>query len=418
MAPTLTRVLDWLERRVKPAAKATYRRPVTELARAWRHMLPRTCLIGVTGSAGKTATKDLLHAALAGRYRTTKSSDSDNQLYDIARTLLSSGPRTQFCVQEIGASEPGRFDPMLALLKPRVGVVTNIGTDHIKSFRSADRVAVEKAKLIESLPVEGIAVLNADDPLVAAMASNCRARVVTYGLQQQAQFRAESVTDTWPQRLALRIRHGNDAVLVQTRLLPGYQAGNVLAAIATACSLGLPLAEAALTLSVHEPPLGRMSVHSTARGVTFIRDDVKAPEWSLQKAIQYMGQAQAARKLIIIGTISDGGGRANIYRRAVEGALAAADHVLLVGERAAAAARRLDTGGGKLIAFATVQDAAHWLDGFARAGDLVLLKGSNRADHLARLALVIDHEVGCWRSRCPRNIVCDRCRLIRAPAAP
>jgi UDP-N-acetylmuramyl pentapeptide synthase len=131
-----------------------------------------------------------------------------------------------------------------------------------------------------------------------------------------------------------------------------------------------------------------------------------------------MARADAARKLIVLGTISDGGGRSAIYRRVVEAALAAADHVLLVGERAAAAARRLDTAGGRLIAFATVSDAARWLDGFAQAGDLVLLKGSTRADHLARIALNIDQPVHCWRSRCSRNILCDRCRLVRIPAAP
>jgi UDP-N-acetylmuramyl pentapeptide synthase len=382
-------------------------------------MLPRTCFIGVTGSAGKTTTKDLLHAALADRYRCTKSSDSDNQLYDIARTLMRSGPRTQFCVQEVGASEPNRFEPMMALLQPRVGVVTNVGTDHFKSFRTPERVAAEKAKLIQSLPADGMAVLNADEPLVAAMALSCRGRIVTYGLQRDAQFRAEIVADRWPNRLALRIRHGNEAVLVHTRLLAGYQASNVLAAVATACSLGVPLEAATLAVSRHEPLLGRMSVYSTERGVTFIRDDQKAPEWSLHKALQYMAGAQAARKMIIFGTISDGGGRSRIYKRAVEAAVAAADHVLLVGPRAAAAAPRLSAaGGGKLIVFDTVRDAAHWVLGFARAGDLILLKGSNSADHLARIALAMDHDVGCWRSRCPRAIFCDRCRLIRAPVAP
>lgn len=415
---TLTQLLDWIERRVKPAAKSTYHRPFIEIARAWRHRLSRTCLIGVTGSAGKTSTKDLLHAALATRYRTNKSSDSDNQLYDIARTLLHCAAHTEFCVQEVGASAPGRFEPMLALLKPRVGVVTNVGTDHLKSFRSAQGVALEKAKLIASLPPEGIAVLNADDPLVVAMASNCRARVVTYGLRQDADYCAESVSEGWPQRLAVRIRHRNEVVQVHTQLLPGYQVTSVLAAIATAHSLGVPLAQAAAGLAEHEPPLGRMSVQLTKRGVTFLRDDLKAPQWSLLKAIQYIAQAQAVRKLIVIGTISDSGGKAQLYRAGVQAALAAADRVLLVGERAASAARRLDAAGGRLIAFTTVREAAHWLDGFAQAGDLVLLKGSTRADHLARMALNFDQPVQCWRERCSRNMLCDRCRLVRVPAAP
>ena len=107
------------------------------------------------------------------------------------------------------------------------------------------------------------------------------------------------------------------------------------------------------------------------------------------------------------------------YRRAVEAALAAADHVILVGARAVASAPRLmAAGGGKLLAFQTVQEAAQWFSGFARTGDLVLLKGSNIADHLARIALAMDRDVSCWRSACPRQIYCDRCALLQSPAGP
>lgn len=374
MSSTLARAIDWLERRVKPAVKATYRRPAIEASRAWRRMLPRTCVIGISGSAGKTTTKELLHAALAGLGHTVKSSDSNNQLYDVARSLLSSAPWARFCVQEVGATIPGRFEPMLALLKPQVGVVTNVGTDHLEAFRTQAAVAVEKSKLISSPPADGIAVLNADDPLVAGMALHCRARVVTYGLHSDAQCRAEPVTDRWPNRLALRIHHDGNAVLAQTRLLAGYQATNVLAAVATACSLGVPLEQAAQAVSRHEPMLGRMSVYTAVRGTTVIRDDWKAPDWSILKAVRYVAESHAARKVIVIGTISDSGGRRHLYRDAVAAAVAVADHVLL--------------------------------------------KGSNNADHLARLALSLDQDVRCWRSHCPRRVICDRCSLIGASAAP
>jgi UDP-N-acetylmuramyl pentapeptide synthase len=227
------------------------------------------------------------------------------------------------------------------------------------------------------------------------------------------------MTDKWPDRLALRIHHDNDTVLASTQLLAPYQATNVLAAVATACSLGISLEQAAQAVGRHEPMLGRMSVYRSARGVTVIRDDWKAPDWSLLKAVQYIADARAARKLIVIGTISDSGGRRHLYRNAVAGAVAAADRVLLVGPRAAAASRRLGTvGGEKLLAFALAQDAARWLTDFLREGDLVLLKGSNNADHLARLALALDQDVGCWRAHCPRRVICDRCRLRGVLAGP
>jgi UDP-N-acetylmuramoyl-tripeptide--D-alanyl-D-alanine ligase len=415
----LNHLIDLLERSVKGAAKAVYRRPVIETSRLWRRLLLQTYFIGITGSAGKTTSKDLLHAALASRFRCTKNDDSNNQLYNVARTLLSSGPRTQFCVQEIGASERGGFDPMLALLKPQMAIVTNVGTDHLSAFRSREGVAAEKGKLVACLPADGLAVLNIDDDLVSAMASNCRARIVSYSLLKDADVRGDVVTHRWPDRLTLRIHRGGESVLAQTRLLGAHQAGNVLAAIAAACSLGVPLAQAALAVSRHEALLGRMSVHETERGITFIRDDGKAPLWSLPKAFEFMAGARATRKLIVLGTIADGGGRAGMYRSAVAIALAAAEFVLLVGSRAASANLSPNAADAeRLLIFDTVQAASRWLNEFTRPGDLVLLKGSKIADHLPRLALAMDDEVRCWRSSCSRGIFCDNCRLIRVPMAP
>jgi UDP-N-acetylmuramoyl-tripeptide--D-alanyl-D-alanine ligase len=413
-------MLDWLRHGGDERTQALYRRPVIEAARLWRGVLARTSFIGVTGSAGKTTTKDLLHAALATRFRCAKNSGSHNVLYAIARTLLRVEPRAQFCVHEVGATEVGGFDAMLALLRPTVGVVTNVGTDHYKSFRGRAGVAAEKSKLIASLPADGLAILNADDDLVIAMAANCRARVVTYGLHEPADFRGEIATVRWPQRLALRIHHDGQTVQAQTQLLGAHHAGNVLAAIATACSLGVPFAEAALAVNSYKGLLARMSVHETARGVTFLRDDLKAPQWTLERAWQFMAEAQAERKFIVLGTISDyPGSSSSRYKREVQLAMAAAEHVLLVGEHARSVARKLNAAGTQqLLAFETVRDASAWLNEFARAGDLVLLKGSNRADHMARIALAMDRDVRCWRNRCGWEKFCDQCRLLGQSAAP
>ena len=170
-------------------------------------------------------TKDLLYCALTSRYRCTRNSDSNNQLYSIARTLLGTGPMNRYCIQEVGASQPGAFDPMMALLRPQVAVITNIGSDHFKSFRTPASVAAEKSKLIACLPADGLAVLNADDELVAAMARQCRGRVVTYGLQQRAEFGARVVTARWPERLSLRIHHGSESLYWRVPAAGGASGG-------------------------------------------------------------------------------------------------------------------------------------------------------------------------------------------------
>jgi len=409
-------VLDFIHRDVKRAAKKLYHPPLIEIARWWRGQLTHPRFIGVTGSAGKTTTKDLLRATLAQRFRSVSSVDSNNQLYNIARTLFTVSPRTQFCIQELGLDEPNGFSPMLALLRPQVGVVTNIGKDHLKSFHSLAAIATEKGKLIEQLPTSGLAVLNADDPHVKAMAQHTQARVVTFSLAGAADYRAEVLESRWPARLSLRISHGTESTRIDTRLYGAHHAVNVLAAVAAANALGATFDDAIKAIGTYEPMLGRLSVQRTQRGVTFIRDDWKAPAWSLDSVWQFMRDACASRKIAVIGTISDYAGDSRAaYRHAVIAALASTDHVLLVGGHGPRrAARWRDLKPGRLHGFATVRAAVDWLDTFVQSGDLVLLKGS-AVDHLARIALSMDQKVGCWRQRCPRYIFCDHCRLLRHP---
>jgi UDP-N-acetylmuramoyl-tripeptide--D-alanyl-D-alanine ligase len=413
------RINDFLDLNLKRAAKALYQPPLIELARRWRPWLAHTRFIGVTGSAGKTTTKDLLHAALARRYRTVKSEDSNNQLYNVARTLLSVRPRTQFCVQEVGLNRPGVIREMAELLRPHVGIITIIGTDHLSHFLSREAIAAEKGWLIERLEPSGIAVLNADDPLVAAMARRTAASIVTFGFRADADFRGEVLDTRYPARLALEVRHRGVATRIDSRLYGKHHAVSALAAFAAAVSVGADAEDAAAGIGACEPMLGRLSLHPTQSGVTFIRDDFKAPAWSLGAALKFMAEAEANRKIVVLGTLSDRSESSRrVYRDAATAALEAADQVVIVGDSAPERARRLqDTGPGRLHGFTTVREAAEWLRSFAKAGDLVLLKGS-LADHLARIPLSFDREVGCWRSRCGRGVFCDHCRLITHPANP
>ncbi|HEY6456171.1 MAG TPA: Mur ligase family protein [Steroidobacteraceae bacterium] len=412
-------VMDFIRRGGGPAVERVYQGPVIAAAGVWRLALDRTCFIGITGSAGKTTTKELLHAALALGSRCVKSFDSDNVLYPAARTLMRVAPWTQYCVQEVGLTVAGSLEPIVRLLRPRVGVVTNIGMDHL---RTLEQVAQEKGHLIACLPADGLAVLNADDELVAGMASRTRARVVTYGFGKNADYCGEIVDHSWPGRLLMRIRHGNASTLLATQLLGSYQGTNVLAAVACAHSLGAPMADVVRGIGSYLPLLGRMSVHTTERGITFIRDDFKATAWALQSALAYMAQARAARKVIVIGTVSShgtGSAETRNYKQALSSAADAADQVLLIGPRAHAMLKRM--GGSdataRMHAFEFVREASAWLGQYLRPGDLVLLKGSNRADHLARLALSVDRHVQCWRVRCGWVKFCDHCRLIDQPAS-
>jgi len=415
------RVEDFVRHDLKRAAKRVYQPMLIELARHWRTRLRRTRFIGITGSAGKTTAKDLLHAALSGSRRAVKNDDSNNSLYSVARTVLAARPRTDFCIQEVGLShEPGRIPKIIELLRPHVGIVTLIGMDHRSAFRSREAIAAEKVQLVASLPSDGIAVLNADDPLVASMARQTAAAVRTFGFGPDAEFRGEVFGARFPERLVLVVRHGAGSTRIQTRLCGRHHAVSVLAAFAAAVSVGVAPEDAAAGLADCEPMLGRMSVQHTPRGVTIIRDDYKAPAWSLAAALQVLKDAGAQRKIAVIGTLSDySGSSRRTYRRAVRMALGAADRVLVIGDWAPGRVERwADVDQQRLHGFSSVRAASDWLQAFAQPGDLVLLKGSLMADHLARVALSFEREIGCWRRRCPYHVFCDHCRLLGVSSDP
>jgi UDP-N-acetylmuramyl pentapeptide synthase len=313
-------------------------RILRSLALAYRAaLLGRVTFIAVTGSTGKTTTKDLIHAILASRLHGRKNAGNEN--VSIHRTVLRTSPWHAYCVQEIGVGALGgrRFpiERALALVRPRIGVVTNIGTDHLSTFGSIEGIAAEKGKLVEALPASGTAILNADDPLVRAMTSRCRGKIVTYGLAPEAMIRAEGVRSQWPDRLSFDVLHDGQRHAVRTQLCGAHWVPCVLAAIAAALEMGVPPAVAARTLETVPPPEGRMQPVTRADGVTFVRDDFKAPLPSIAPALNFMRNARASRKIVVIGTISDyTGGSSRRYRQVARWALDAADLVLFVGPKA------------------------------------------------------------------------------------
>ena len=372
-----------------------------------RALLRRTTFVAVTGSASKTTTKTLIGAVLAARAPTRVSDSSWNSPDAVRSTLRRTQPWHRFCVQETPAPVRGWLAASLRLLRPQIGVVTLIDRDHLRTYRTLDDVAAEKGKLVEALPPSGVAVLNADDARVLALRERTRASVLTYGLSDDADVRAEDVTAAWPERLSFTVSHRGARVSVRTRLVGEHWVHAVLASCAVGVATGGALETAAAALATVEPPAGRLSPHAGPGGVTYLRDDWKAPFYTLPPALRVLGQAQAPRKIVVLGALSDYRERVrSVYRRATRDALAVADHVLVVGPNA-----RLvdDAGDVRVRGFATVHEADRFLCAFLRPDDLVLLKGTGPRDHLERLALVPGEEAACWQTSCGRHHACDVC---------
>lgn len=411
--------LDRLAKGLGWRLRSLYDRGLYRFTVMHRRRLRNTVFVGVTGSVGKSTTKDLIAGVLERHLsRGRKSPGSLNWPEDMARVVLGARRSDAFCVVEMSGHGPGAMDLPLRLVQPTVGVVTSIGSDHLTAFKSRDAIAQEKGKLIRSLPPNGIAILNTDDPRVLAMKSEFSGRTVTFGVAADAMLRGDAIQSVWPDRLSLTANWNGESVHVQTQLCGTHWAPTVLAALATGVALGVPLTLAAQAVACVEPFEGRMAP-VVVDGITFIRDDWKASLVTIEPAFEVMRQARAIRKVIVIGTMSDYQGTSTLrYMEIGQLALAAADVVVFVGPRALAGLRGKRDENDNLRAFTSLRDASTYLSRYLTPGDLVLLKGSQPADHLQRLILARTTEIQCWQSACGRRESCDMCELVHVPSGP
>lgn len=418
-------------------------------ARRHRMTLQSTVFIAVTGSCGKTTSKDLIARVLSARYPGCKSDDTFNCGVDLVRSVLAVRPDDRFLVQELGAWGRGTLDQGIDLVRPDIAVVTNLRNDHYSRFRGPRGAQAEKGKLVASLPASGTAVLNWDDPLVRELASRTSATSFSFGRSSQAELRAWDVTSNWPEPLSFCVNDHGRTRRVRTQLHGEHLLGSVLAALAVGLLLGIDLDEGAAALETAPPTFRRMTPVLHADGVTFMRDDYKAPADSLPEVLTFMRNARATRKIAVLGWIADFPGRSRrMYTQIAWDALLALDAVIFVGQRAtelwgvqqstthdaqqhfrqrflAAVSNgvvhplhRPPPPLGDIFVFTKVQEADRFLHSYLTAGDLVLLKGSGPVDHLERLLLSREAPVDCWAVTCGKTHPCDACTLLRPHATP
>jgi len=360
-------------------------------ARLHRRTLRHVTVIGVTGSCGKTTTKELIAAALSSELRGRKSPGTGNGPAVVGKTILRTTNRDSFCVVEVAAGwRDGGVARTAQVLRPHIAVVTNVGSDHRATFRTLEAIAAEKRALVAGVVHGGAAVLNADDPLVLAMGDHFHGRILTVGRSPEAMLRAEDVQSAWPDPLSFTLCCDGRELPVRTRLYGKHWVTSALAALGVAEAMGVSLDRAAGALGTVEPAPNRMRA-VTRNGVTFIQDDAKAPFWAIDAIFEFLADARAARKIVVIGTISDYPGAASPkYRSTAQRAMAVADEVVFAGPNARHALKaKAGTDAGALHAFPTVPEAAAYLRSNLRDGDLVVVKGSRRADRLDRLVLAL-----------------------------
>lgn len=383
-----------------------------------RLALRKVRFVGITGSAGKTTTKTLCTAILSTQGACSSSRGSANNALAVANTLLQASKHDSHCVIEVGGGTAGALTWPLRTFRPDIAVITLVRREHVNASFDLAAIAREKSRLVYGLRADGIAVLNRDEPELLALGQAIPNRVIWVGRDEGATVRLLDTTSRWPEPLHLSVEFEGRRLEVATQLHGTQLTLPVLSALGVAVAAGVPLDQAIAAIAAVEPLQGRMQVVSGSDGVTFVRDDWKAPGWSLQAPLEFIRDARASRKVIIIGTISDYPGSASRqYRKAAHLARECAELVVFIGPQAPRALRVRESDEDYSIqAFPEITAAAKYLAEELRSGDLVLLKGSI-TDHLSRLVLGRYETIQCWKSRCSLYLFCEDCPQLHAPTA-
>lgn len=262
--------------------------------------------IGVTGSSGKTSTKDLLGQVLAAAGPTVSPQGSFNNDIGLPLTVLSADADTRFLVLEMGSRGPGHIARLCHIARPAIGVVLNVGSAHLGEFGSAEVIATSKGELVAALPATGTAVLNADDARVAGMAPRTQAAVLTTGLAGHADVRATDVEldDAARARFTLHARGEEHPVALQ--VVGVHQVANALSAAGAALAAGMTPAAVAQALSAAAPrSRWRMEVTTRADGVTVVNDAYNANPESMRAALAALRRLRGRRRIAVLGAMGE-----------------------------------------------------------------------------------------------------------------
>ncbi len=347
------------------------------LASYWRQQLG-VPVVGVTGSVGKTTTKEVVAGLLEHRFQVLKSEGNLNTEVGLPLTLLKATPRHQVIVLEMGMYALGDIRALARIAKPNVGIVTNVGPTHLERMGSVERIAEAKGELVEELPEQGLAVLNFDDQRVRAMASRTMAEVTYYGLDPQAGFWADDVQGRGLQGIEFDLRHEDGWVHVRMPLLGLHSVHAAVAAAAVGHHLGMALEEIAAGLHEVSPSL-RLIVEAGLNGSTVIDDSYNASPASTLAALNLLAELDG-RKVAVLGDMLELGpfaeeGHQMVGRRAAD----VADILIAVGPLGFGIGQEALTSGKSpetVFLAETNDEAIQQLKTVLRPGDCVLVKGS------------------------------------------
>jgi UDP-N-acetylmuramoyl-tripeptide--D-alanyl-D-alanine ligase len=350
-----------------------------DLARFHRDRNPAR-VVAITGSNGKTTTRAMTAAVLGRRHAVAATRGNFNNAVGLPLSLFALSPAHRWAVFEIGMNHPGEIDRLAWICRPDLGVITNIGPAHLEGLGSLKAVRDAKGELLDHLGPSGLAVLNADDPLVMQLAARAEGPRLLFGTHPQAAVRAEKIV-VQSGRVRFDLVLPGQYQTVRLAMAAPFMVANALAAAAVGWQAGLDAGEIGAALEAFQPVTGRLVRQETARGVTLIDDTYNANPASVTAALEALAPAgRKGRAVLVLGDMRElGAAAAALHRQVGERAAAAGlDQLWIAGEMAAEVAAGARRGGmaAHRIRVARKDDIADALAGWLAPGDLVLVKGS------------------------------------------
>jgi UDP-N-acetylmuramoyl-tripeptide--D-alanyl-D-alanine ligase len=356
-------------------------RALQSLARAVRRASGAK-VVAITGSAGKTTTKEITAEFLAARYRVIRNRGNFNNHIGLPLSLMELRQRPEMAVVELGMNHAGEISTLIGVAEPDVRVWTNVGDAHLGFFASVDAIADAKAEILEGAGASTRLVANADDDRVMARVASFPGRTVTFGIDREAGVRASAIVDRGLDGIGARVTTAHGSVDITTPLVGRGNLANILAAMAVATEFDVPLEQMAARAATLQAPRHRGEVVRLASGVTVIDDSYNASPVATLRAIDVLTHAPAGRRIAVLGEMLELGAHATARHQDVGRAAAKAgvDVLFAVGGHAAHALADAALAAGMARAavrhFATSDEAADAVAALVTRGDLVLVKGS------------------------------------------
>jgi len=373
----------------------------TTLAKNYLKLLPNIEIIGVTGSVGKTLTQNAISAVLSQKFKVVAADENLDPTFRIPKTILSAKPWHQKMILEYGVEHPRDMDHYLNLVKPKIAVVTLVAPTHTKYFKTEEGVYQEKAKLVQALGKNDLAILNADDPYVVKMASQTQAKVWWYGKKAKNGIKISHFSQNL-KGSQFRLHFQGQKATVRWKVIGKHQLTSAYAAATVGIICGLTLKQIAKGLSSVKPPKHRLNLIVT-KNIKIIDDTYNAsPKAAIESVNTLLDLGKRKQKIAVLGEMKDLGKFSQEAHEllGVKMAKSKIHFLITIGKIASIIAKstRKNGFGGKIINLQTTREAIEKIRKIKTANSLILIKGSRHA-HLERIVYGLLHkstQINCY----------------------